>query len=173
MKDVKKDKKEILKQQEILDIINRAKQKKNTRIELNLEKGEVSEYDELEKLLDKNFDNPDEKFDLFYNGIQSVINKNIPVGIVRDFINDEKLIFLNMGKARNKKGIRGSDCRMQRNATVLEVAKIVSKWALESLDPSDLYLTFYNLNEEHGYPHQEYDGTSKSLHKEILKNIQP
>jgi len=89
---------------------------------------------------------------------------------VRDIIYDEKNIFLNLGNRKSdNKGIRKSDGRMTFQPTMNEILDIIVKWVGDSQNPFNLYREFFELNEKHGYGHEEYDKTSLSIAKAMYK----
>jgi hypothetical protein len=75
---------------------------------------ELKEVDELRELTGARFENPEEKYQAYYNGIRKVLMQYLPTGKdfkqARDIIYDEKNVFLNLGKKKSdNNGIRGSD----------------------------------------------------------------
>lgn len=168
-KKVSNDKKHL----EKLEILQKASLIIGKQLIFDIDKGGLKELDEIKALIDSKIEDPKEKYELFYNGIQKVLRKFLPKGKdfaqERKFIHDEKLIFLNRGKARGLDGVRGSDSRMTYNEDLNEMAKLVSEWAVTSQDPMDLYQKLYDLNEKYGYGHQKYDDTSSSFNKAMSK----
>lgn len=164
---------ELEKQKKIeeLEILQKAKETQGRQLTIDIENGQLKEVDELNELIDKKFDNPEEKHSLFYNGIQNLLAKYLPRGKQfaeqRKIINEEKLIFLNRGVAKKPDGTRGSDSRMTYAEDMNEMAKLISDWVLTSQDYVDLYLRLFRLNEKYGYGHQLNDDSSKSFHNQI------
>lgn len=77
----------------------------------------------------------------------------------------KKNIFLNRGKKKSdNNGIRGSDGRMTYQESMSDMLDVVTKWVSESQVPIDLFHLLYELNEKHGYGHEEYDKTSVKYH---------
>lgn len=154
---------------EKLEILQRAKDQKEKQLIVDFETDNIEEIDRVKEILNKNFDDPQEKYELYYNGIQKVLMKYLPKGKdfkeQRQIIYDEKNMFLNRGKAKNEKGIRGSDGRMTYNEDMMELTNLISDWVTSSQDPVDLYQKLYDLNEKYEYGHQNYDYTSQSFHK--------
>jgi hypothetical protein len=74
---------------------------------------------------------------------------------IRDFnqkIYAEKSLFLNRGKEKDNRGIRGSDERQTYIPNFLTVAyDVVHRWVSEGSDPYELFFAFYELNKEKGY----------------------
>lgn len=149
---------------EKLEILQKAKETQGKQLSIDIEDGQLKEIDELKELIDKKFDNPEEKHSLFYNGIQNLLLKYLPRGKEfaeqRKIIHEEKLIFLNRGVALKPDGRRGSDSRMTYAEDMNEMAKLISDWVLTSQDYVDLYLRLYQLNEKYGYGHQISDDSS-------------
>ena len=68
-------------------------------------------------------DNPEDKYTIYYQGIRKLLMDFLPKGQqykkMRDYIYEEKNIFLTRGKAKNSKGIRGGDGRMTATIQVV------------------------------------------------------
>jgi hypothetical protein len=127
------------------------------------QKGLFEGADLGEEDLDTSFDisnlndtaDPDASHKLYYT-MMGVLRRNLPQGKenekLRRIILDEKSLFLNRGKAKNDKGIRGSDERMAYLGNFLNVAlNTVQNWVQQGASPYDLYIAFNNLNRERGY----------------------
>ncbi|MCK9401962.1 MAG: hypothetical protein M0Q26_01050 [Chitinophagaceae bacterium] len=160
---------------ERLELLEKARQKKGKQLRVDLEKGDLAEVDELRQLLGKKSENPEEKYQIYYTGITNLLKKYLPKGKEfkegRGLIYDEKNVFLNRGKKKsdNPNGIRKSDGRMTYQAKMNEMLDVVSKWVSTSQNSTDIYLQLYELNEKHGYGHENYDKTSKnSTHQKKL-----
>ena len=158
---------------EKLKILQDAKTSKEKQLAVDLDTHSIEEIDRLKEILNKKFDDPEEKYQLYYNGIRKVLMQFLPKGKSfekeRRIIYDEKNIFLNRGKAKDIDGIRRSDGRMTFNDDMNVMADLISDWVMTSQDPVDLYQRLFDLNEEYGYPHQEYDGSSASVHNSMKK----
>lgn len=103
--------------------------------------------------------NPDKSHRLYYS-IKRLLETNLPKGQqnkqLRQLILDEKNLFLNRGIQKDKNGIRGSDGRMTYIPNFLEEAfNIVARWISSGGSSFDLYLAFWNINEERGYHKSE------------------
>lgn len=142
--------------EEILELLEESKAGIGTSLTFDFEKNDFKEVDELKEMINRAVEDPEEKYNLFYNGIQRLINKYIPDKNIRKIVNGEKLVFLRRGKVVDKRGIAGADSRMTYNEDMARVVEIISEWVIDSLDPTDLYKRFYALNEEYGYPHQRF-----------------
>ncbi len=158
---------------EKLELLQKSKETVGKQLSIDIDKGNLVEIDEIKGLINRKFEDPEEKFQLFYKGIQNVLVKFLPKGRhfyhERRIIHDEKLIFLNRGKARQLNGRRGSDSRMTFNEDLHEMVSLVTDWVVNSLDPIDLYQQLYDLNEKYNYGHQFYDETSKSFENAMNK----
>lgn len=159
---------------ERLELLQRANEKVGKQLTINSEQGNIEEIDELRELIGKEFENPEEKYNIYYRGIRKLLMDYLPKGKefkeVRDIIYDEKNIFLNFGKRKSdNNGIRKSDGRMTFQPVMNEILDIIVKWVGESQNPFVLYREFYELNEKHGYNHEEYDKSALSVSKAMLK----
>ena len=110
---------------------------------------------------------------MYYNGIRRLLMDFLPKGKdykqLRDIIYDEKNVFLNLGKKKSdNRGIRRSDGRMTYQPVMNEILEIIIKWVGDSQNPFDLYRDFYNLNEKHGYGHEQYDDSTAGVAKAML-----
>jgi len=172
----KKKKKEELSSADIerMELLQKASEKVGKQLSINTEKGNLEEVDELRKLLGKEFEDPEEKYNIYYRGIRKLLMDYLPKGKefkeARNIIYDEKNIFLNLGKRKSdNNGVRKSDGRMTFQPVMNEILEIIVKWVAESQNPFDLYREFYELNDRHDYGHEEYDKTSLSIAKSMYK----
>lgn len=159
---------------ERLELLQRANEKVGKQLSFNVETGNLEEIDELREIIGKQFDNPEEKYNLYYNGIRRLLMNFLPKGKdykeIRDIIYDEKNIFLNLGKRKSdNNGIRKSDGRMTYQPIMNEILDIIVEWVGNSQNPFIIYKSFYELNEKHGYGHEEYDNSVKSVAQAMLK----
>lgn len=173
-------KKEIKKQEgfsqadiERLELLQRANEKIGKQLTINSQTGSLEEFDELRQLVGKEFENPEEKYSLYYVGIRRLLMDYLPKGKdneqLRNIIYDEKNVFLNLGKKKSdNNGIRKSDGRMTYQPVMNEILDVIIKWVGGSQNPFDLYRDFYELNEKHGYGHEAYDDSSQSVAKAML-----
>lgn len=158
---------------ERLELLQKANEKKGKQLSINIEIGTLEELDELKELVGKEFDNPEEKYNLYYNGIRRLLMDYLPKGKenkqLRQIIYDEKNVFLNLGKKKSdNNGIRKSDGRMTYQPIMNEILEIIIKWIGESQNPFELYKDFYNLNEKYSYGHEQYDESTDSFTKAML-----
>ena len=159
---------------ERMELLQKANEKVGKQLSINTEKGNLEEIDELKELIGKEFEDPEEKYNIYYKGIRRLLMDYLPKGKefkeARDIIYDEKNIFLNLGKKKSdNNGIRKSDGRMTFQPVMNEILDVIVKWVAESQNPFDIYREFYELNERHGYGHEQYDKTSLSIAKSMYK----
>ncbi|MDE5530423.1 hypothetical protein KRE43_12900 [Elizabethkingia meningoseptica] len=174
------NKKNITKQEDLsqsdlerLELLQKANEKIGRQLTINAETGSIEEFNELKQLVGKEFENPEEKFQLYYNGIRRLLLDFLPKGKefkqLRDIIYDEKNVFLNLGKKKSdNNGIRKSDGRMTYQPVMNEILEIIINWVGESQNPFDIYKDFYELNEKHGYGHEKYDESTANVAKAML-----
>lgn len=159
---------------ERLELLQRAHEKTGKQLTIDSKNGDLKEIDELREVIGKEFENPEEKYNVYYKGIRKLLMDYLPSGKsykeVRDIIYDEKNIFLNLGKKKSdNNGIRKSDGRMTYQPVMNDILDIIVKWISESQNPFALYREFYELNEKYGYGHEDYDKTTLSMAKAMLK----
>ena len=159
---------------ERLEILQKSNEKIGRQLSFNSETGSLEEIDELRQLIGKEFENPEEKYNIYYKGIRKLLMEYLPKGKeykeIRDIIYDEKNIFLNNGKRKSdNNGIRLSDGRMTFQTNMNEILEIIIKWISDSQNPFDIYRLFYELNENCGYEHEQYDKSTLSVAKAMMK----
>lgn len=150
---------------ESMELLQKSKEKQGMQLVIDIDKGSLHEIDELKELINKKVDDPEEKYSTYYTGIRNILMKYLPSGAdnkeLRDLIYDEKNIFLNRGKKKSdNNGIRKSDGRMTYQEYMSEMLDAITTWVSESQVPFDLYNMLYDLNERHGYGHEDYDKTT-------------
>lgn len=173
-KKIKKDVKLSEADIERLELLQKANEKVGKQLSINTESGNLEEFDELRAIVGKEFENPEEKYDIYYKGIRKLLMDFLPKGKefkeVRKIIYDEKNIFLNLGKRKSdNNGIRGGDGRMTFQPVMNELLDVIIKWVGKSQKPFDIYRDFYELNEKYGYGHEEYDKSTLSVSKAMMK----
>ncbi|GAB2613470.1 hypothetical protein [Belliella aquatica] len=177
----KKDDKKVEKLSEAdiekMELLRKSTQKIGKQLTISSTTGSLQEIDELKQLVGKQLDNPEEKYNIYYKGIRKLLMDHLPKGEdykqMRDIIYDEKNIFLNLGKRKSdNKGVRGSDGRMTYQPIMNEILDIIISWVGESQNPFEIYKQLYLLNDKHGYPHEEYDTSTKSVANAMLKLAQ-
>jgi hypothetical protein len=159
---------------ERMELLQQANEKVGRQLTINSVEGNIEEIDELRELIGKEFENPEEKYNIYYKGIRKLLMDYLPKGKefkeVRDIIYDEKNIFLNAGKRKSdNNGIRKSDGRMTFQPVMNEILDIIIKWVGESQNPFVIYREVYDLNEKHGYGQEEYEKSELSVSKAMLQ----
>jgi hypothetical protein len=159
---------------ERLEILQRSNEKVGRQLSINSETGNLEEINELRGLIGKEFENPEEKYNTYYKGIEKLLRQFLPKGkefkIVRRIIRDEKSVFLNNGKKKSdNNGIRGSDERMTFQTNMNEILDIIVKWIAESQNSFELYRLLYELNEKFEYGHEQYDQSTLNVANAMLK----
>jgi hypothetical protein len=142
-------------QREIEEILSEADGKTGEQLVLD-ELGAVKTEDELKSFaLGHIPDDPDEKYNVYYKGVERLLREFLPKGdkfkAARDLIREEKIIFLTRGKKLDAKGIRGRDSRMAYIQDMEDVMNLITKWAFESRNYFELYSLLREKNEQLGY----------------------
>lgn len=143
---------------ERLEIFQKAEEIKGEQLSINLD-SEITVENQAVKLLGQRIDDPVEKFQLYYHGLSKLLKDNLPKGKenedVRRIIYDEKNILINRGAKKNEKEIRGSDGRMAYVEDLETAIQIVADWISLKGSPSEIFMTFWDKNEELNYGHQD------------------
>ncbi len=143
---------------ERLELLQKSEEIKGEQLVLNMDSELVIE-NEAEKLLGQKIDDPVTKFQLYYNGLTKLLKDNLPKGKefedVRRIIYDEKNILINRGAKKDEKGIRGSDGRMAYMDDLEIAIKIVADWTSKKGTSVELFMLFWDKNEELNYGHQD------------------
>lgn len=143
---------------ERLEILQNSEEVKGEQLFINLDSEIVGE-NQAEKLLGQKIDDPVQKFQLYYHGLNKLLKDSLPKGKtfedVRRIVLDEKNILINRGAKKDKKGIRGSDGRMAYLEDLEEAIKIVANWTAKKGTPAELFMAYWDKNEELGYGHQD------------------
>jgi len=139
-------------------ILEKAEQVKEEQLKLDINDG-VETEDEYKSLLDQQIDDPVQKFQLYYKILNKLLRSNLPKGKenepTRRIIYDEKNILINRGNKKDEKGIRGSDGRMAYMEDIELAISIVMEWVNSKGSYHELYMAFWNKNEELNYGHQD------------------
>ncbi|MBO6495626.1 MAG: hypothetical protein JJ978_08675 [Roseivirga sp.] len=140
---------------EIEEILSEANSKTGEQLVLD-ELGSVKSENELKEFaLGHIPDDPEEKYNVYYKGIEKLLKRFLPKGekykSAREVIREEKKIFLTRGKKLNEKGIRGADSRMAYIQDMEEIMNLITKWAFDSRNYFELYSLLRDKNEELGY----------------------
>jgi len=158
-KNIDKKKRELSKEDiERLEILQKADEVKGEQLSINID-SELTIENQAVKLLGQTIDDPVEKFQLYYHGLTKLLKDNLPKGKeneqVRRIVYDEKNVLINRGAKKDEKGIRGSDGRMAYIEDLEFAIQIVADWISKKGSPSELYMAFWDKNEELEYGHQE------------------
>lgn len=153
------DKKKLSKEEiERRAILDKAEKVKEEQLKLDLDAG-VETENEYKSLLDQQIDDPVQKFQLYYKILNKLLRSNLPKGKenepTRRIIYDEKNILINRGNKKDEKGIRGSDGRMAYMEDIELAISIVMEWVNSKGSYHELYMAFWNKNEELNYGHQD------------------
>lgn len=150
--------------EEIKKLSEKASQVGGLQIPLlpDLPKEDLSEFDL--SILNDTAD-PEKSHRLYY-GMRRLMMDNLPRGKenkeLRQFIYDEKNLFLNRGNELNDDGVRGSDGRMTFT-TFLEIAfQISAEWIKQGANPIGLWQLFYDENEKFGFHSSKEEGKNKT-----------
>ncbi|SHN13679.1 hypothetical protein [Flavobacterium xinjiangense] len=143
---------------ERLDILQKSEEIKGEQLSINLD-SEIIIENYAEQLLGQSIDDPVQKFQLYYHGLSKLLKDNLPKGKesedIRRIVYDEKNILINRGAKKDEKGIRGSDGRMAYLQDLEEAIKIVAEWTSRKGTSAELFISFWDKNEELGYGHQD------------------
>ncbi|HAK00310.1 MAG TPA: hypothetical protein DCM62_09810 [Bacteroidales bacterium] len=143
---------------ERLEILQKSEEVKGEQLSIGLDLEFVAE-NQAEILLGQKIDDPVQKFQLYYHGLSRLLKESLPKGKEfeegRRIFYDEKNILINRGAKKDEKGIRGSDGRMAYIEDLEEAIKIVAEWSGRKGTPAELFLAFWDKNEELGYGHQD------------------
>jgi len=143
---------------EKLEILQKSEEVKGEQLYIDLD-SEIVVENQAETLLGQKIDDPVQKFQLYYHGLSKLLKDSLPKGKtfedVRRIVYDEKNILINRGAKKDEKGIRGSDGRMAYIEDLEEAIKIVANWTTKKGTPAELFMSFWDKNEELGYGHQD------------------
>ena len=118
-------------EQERLEILQEAENVKGEQLSIDLN-SELIVENEAEKLIGLRIDDPVEKYQLYYKGLNKLLRDTLPKGKrneeARRIIYDEKNILINRGAKKDEKGIRGSDGRMAYVDDLEKAIQIVAEW---------------------------------------------
>jgi hypothetical protein len=122
--------------------------------------GQVEFKNEIADLILEQIDDPEAKYNLYYNVANRLLKKYLPKGdenkAARDLIYEEKNTFLTRGHRKDEKGIRGADGRMSYISDINELINIITEWISNRGTMFDLYTKIRDLNISKGY------GTSRT-----------
>ncbi len=143
---------------ERLEILQKSEDIKGEQLSINID-SELIVENQAEILLGQRIDDPVQKFQLYYQGLTKLLKDSLPKGKefedVRRIVYDEKNILINRGAKKDEKGLRGSDGRMAYIEDLEEAIKIVAEWTSRKGTSAELFMAFWDKNEELGYGHQD------------------
>lgn len=117
--------------------------------------GQIELKSELSDMMLEQIDDPEAKYELYYNVVNRLLRKHLPKGEkykpARDFIYEEKNTFLTRGHRKNEQGIRGADGRMAYINDINDLINIITKWISNKGTMYDLYSQLRDLNKSKGY----------------------
>ena len=117
--------------------------------------GRLELKSELADMLLDAIDDPEEKYNVYYNVINRLLRKHLPKGEenkpARDLIYEEKNTFLTRGNRKDEKGIRGADGRMSYAVDMHEMVNIITEWITSRGTMYNLYIKLRDLNLSKGY----------------------
>lgn len=139
---------------EKLAILSKADEIKEETFDFDVD-GTIELKNEVSDMVLDAIDDPEEKYQLYYNVLNRMLQKALPKGEenkeARDFIYEEKNTFLSGGHRKNKAGIRGGDGRMGYRTDMHEIINVVTEWIASRGGMFDLYVKLRALNIEKGY----------------------
>lgn len=150
----KKTDRELADEQEKLRILAQSDHVKGEQLSIT-SKGDVQREKELLQSVLGTTEDPEKKYEIYYNGIQRLLRAHLPKGpqnkTARDYIYEEKNTYLTRGKRINKNGLRGGDGRMSYITDADEMLQIIMQWIMENGTMVDLFNKLRDLNITKGY----------------------
>ncbi len=153
-KELEKLQREQEKEAERIAILMKADEIKGETFDLGFN-GQVELKNELTDLVLEQIDDPEAKYNLYYNVIHKLLRKHLPRGDkykdARDYIYEECNVFMTKGHRKDKRGIRGADGRMSYIPDMNELVNIITEWIASKGTMYDLYNRLKELNIKKGY----------------------
>ena len=141
-------------EEERLQLLMEADKNKEESFQFDFD-GDVVLKSEIADLVLEQIDNPKEKYELYYNVVNRLLKKHLPKGKQfekeRNFIYEEKNVFLTRGHRKNDKGIRGADGRMAFTDDINELVNVITDWITSKGGMFELYSKLLDLNKTKGY----------------------
>lgn len=182
MSKTKKENKKLSKE-EILEEIKQLSKKANAKSSHQLDL--MSNVEIGDEDIDLGFDtsnlndtaDPQTSYRLYY-GIRRLLIDNLPKGKhnkkLRQYIYDEKNLFLNRGLEIKDNGIRGSDGKMTYIILFLKEAfDTVASWVSTGANAFEIYNAFYEMNEERGFHKDPQQPNAFDIQLKGLLNTPP
>lgn len=139
---------------EKLAILSKADEIKEETFDFDFD-GVLELKNEVSDMVLDAIDDPEEKYQLYYNVLNKMLQQSLPKGDenkkARDLIYEEKNTFLSGGHRKNKAGIRGGDGRMGYRTDMHEIINVITEWIASRSGMFDLYIKLRALNIEKGY----------------------
>lgn len=143
---------------EIAQILMKADEIKEETFDFGID-GQIELKNEIADLILEQMDDPEAKYNLYYNVLNRLLRKYLPKGdenkTARDLIYEEKNIFLTRGHHKNEKGIRGADGRMAYVPDIQDMVNIITQWISNQGTVYELYIQLKELNVSKGYSEKE------------------
>ena len=153
-KDIEKIEKEYIQEMERESILMKADEVKEETFAFDID-GQVELKNEIADLVLEQIDDPEAKYNLYYNVIERLLKKYLPKGEehkqAREWIREEKNTFLTRGHGKDEKGIRGADGRMAYIPDINEIVNIITEWITSKGSLFELYTKLRDLNISKGY----------------------
>lgn len=152
--ELEKLQKEKKQEAERAEILMKADEIKEETLDFDID-GQIELKNELAGMMLEQIDDPENKYDLYYNVVNRLLKNHLPKGgqfkSARDLIYEEKNTFLTRGHRKNEQGIRGADSRMAYIEDINSLINIITKWISNKGTMFDLYSQLRNLNKSKGY----------------------
>ena len=159
-----KEKKQTIKQEsdqkvrdremEIAEILMKADEIKEETFDFGID-GQIELKNEIADLVLEQMDDPEAKYNLYYNVLNRLLRKYLPKGEenkdARDLIYEEKNVFLTRGHHKDEKGIRGADGRMAYAPDIQDLINLITQWISNKGTVYELYIQLKDLNISKGY----------------------
>ncbi|MER0442192.1 hypothetical protein [Emticicia sp. W12TSBA100-4] len=142
-------------QKEILEIISKADNVKTESLFVNFE-GDLKSKNELKELLLKDSDDPEKKHEIYYKGIERLLKRMIPsrnakFKEIKEFVREEKNIYLTRGKEKGQNGRRNADPRMAYLTDMETVFNTLIDCYSINATPMQIFQEFEKLNIDKNY----------------------
>lgn len=152
--EIKRLQKEREEEAERAKILMKADEIKEETFDFNTD-DQVELKNELADFASDQIDDPEAKYELYYNVVQKLLKKHLPKGDkyeeARKLIYEEKCTFLTRGHRKDERGIRGADSRMSYIPDIKELIDVIIQWISRKGTMFDLYNDLRNLNISKGY----------------------
>jgi hypothetical protein len=152
--EIGKTKKEYDQEREREAILMKADEIKEETLTFDID-GQIEFKNEIADLVLEQIDDPEAKYNLYYNVANRLLKKHLPKGeenkTARDLIYEEKNTFLTRGHRKDEKGIRGADGRMAYIPDINELINIIIDWISNRGTMFDLYTKIRDINSSKGY----------------------